>query len=67
MRLFLLEQCIDEVACDEGAQVVDAFADADKADRLQALPGDGSDDAALGGAVEFVATRPVMSMALSMP
>ena len=29
MRLFLLEQCIDEVARDEGAQVVDAFADAD--------------------------------------
>ena len=47
------EQGGDELVGVEGAQVVDALADADVADRQLQPFGDGEQDAALGGAVEL--------------
>ena len=47
------EQRVDELLGTEGLQVVDLFANADEAQRLGALAGDGGHHAALGGAVEL--------------
>src|SRR5690625_341776 len=47
------EQGLDELLGDEGPQVIDLFADADKANGQPQLLADGKDDAALGGAIEL--------------
>jgi len=47
------QQGIHKVPYREGAQIVDAFPHADKADGLGALAGNGGDDPALGGAVQL--------------
>ena len=49
----LLEQRVDVLLRRERDQVVDAFADADVADRQLQIVGDRDGDAALGGAIEL--------------
>ena len=49
----LLEEGVDEGAAVEGDDVFEFFADAGVDDGESEFRGDGEDDAALGGAVEF--------------